>query len=218
MATRCYFDPDNAPDVTPAVGAYWDQWDEAILGKLEFDTPGNNNSVTVEVTEVATEAQWRVLVGQFVSEPVDAVSATGLNYKFAFRCVESAAKADATIRVAYGRCNADGSSVVTIAPVNEGTEFDDGVLTNRFYGPTNVNDLLVSQGQRLIVEVGVEFNNTKDTSYSASINFTDNHVTDLPENDTETTAYNSWFESGDTFTEASGEPAAIKLGPMFAFA
>ena len=223
MATRFYTDPTNAPTVSPDFVYAWDDTTQAVRRKLVIDTRGNNGSTDFEVTETATFYD-EILFVQFVSEPLDSISATLPVMKNFFRFVESNAKANCTNKVRWGKCDSDGSNSVAIsaAGYTSGPEFNDGDTTNlanRGWGESNGTDTAFSQGDRLIVEVGVYFDYAKVSSYTATISITDNHATtDLPENDTETAAYNSWFESGDTFTEASGEPATMKLGPMFAFA
>jgi len=225
MATRFYPDPTNAPSVSPAYESTliskWTDTTQAVRRKLVIDTPGNNASTSFQVSETSASPE-RVLAVQFVSEPLDAnASVTLADMSYAFRCLESAAKADAVIHLFLRKCDGDGSNDEVISAssyISGGPEFDDGVLTNR-YATYNRTDGSIAQGQRLIVEVGVLFQNTKDAEYLATINVTDNHATtDLGKNDTDTAAYNSWIETGDTFTEASGEPAAIKLGPIFTFA
>ena len=220
MATRFYPDPTNAPDVSPdwiGYGSPWGDTSQGVRRKLVLGTPGNNASTDFTVSETSATLAYKVLVIQFVSEPLDSFAATSVLFDWAFRCIENAAKSDARFYGGVGKCDSDGSNSTNFTWITEGTEFDDGYLTNR-YALRSITTAL-SQGDRLIVEVGVSFGNSKTDSYSGTINVTDNHATtDLPENDTETTAYNSWIETGDTFTEASGEPATIKLGPMFAFA
>ena len=217
MATRFYFDPTNAPSVSPGYASVWDAPPDNRR-KLVIDTRGHNGSTYFGRSETSATI-WYSSPVQFVSEPLDSISATLSACKGAFRCSENEAKANAVLHVVFRICDQDGSNATDIASITDDTEFDDALFENRFFGSSDLANQVFSQGDRLIVEVGIFFNNTKDTSYSGGFYVTDNQpVGDLPENDTETSTYNSWIETGDTFTEASGEPAAIKLGPMFAFA
>ena len=75
MATRFYTDPTNAPTVSPAFIGSWDDDTQAVRRKLVIDTPGNNGSTTFTVDETAAYND-RVCVVQFVSEPLDSISAT----------------------------------------------------------------------------------------------------------------------------------------------
>ena len=218
MATRLYFDPTNTPDVSPAYSSQWALTADAVRRKMYLDTPGDTASSNFTVAETAAVARY-VLAVQFVSEPLNAYTENMDLWQWAFRCMENAAKADAKIVCYLRKCDGDGANPVDLGINLHGTECDDVELVNRFVSVGYLTGGEVSQGDRLIIEVGFYLNNTKTDSYSGTVNITDNHATtDLPENDTETAAYNCWAETGATFTEASGEPAAIKLGPMFAFA
>ena len=218
MATRFYTDPTNAPDVSPGFHFTWEDTSQVVRRKLLIDTPGNNGSTEFNFNEIAAFNE-DVLAVQFVSEPLDAISATLPTGKVAFRFIESNAKANCVLTVLFAKCDSDGNNYYIIERATDDTEFDTGGLTNRYW-TGNLSDRVFSQGDRLIVEVGAVFLYAKDSSYNATISVTDNSGSDLPENDTETAAYNSWIETGDTFTEASGDPPweVVKLGPMFAFA
>ena len=224
MATRWYTDPTNTPDVSPAfVGDIWTDTTAAVRRKLVIDTPGNNASTNFEAAETSGSTVYKLLV-QFVSEPLDAISATAASSKGAFRCIESAAKSDAFLYILPGKCDGDGANETKFGNgftyyMFDGTEFDDGALVNRATNSFNIDDQVFSQGDRLIMEVGVRLSNSKTDLYSGTVNITDNHVdTDLPENDTETTAYNSWIETGDTFTVAAVggavAPTSVLYGPF----
>ena len=217
MATRFYTDPTNTPDVSPSFHTSWEDTTQAVRRKLVIDTKGDNASTDFTIDEVAASYD-RVCAVQFVSEPLDAISATLPVLKGVFRCLESNAKANCLLCFAINKCDSNGSNVVEFKIEPDNTEFDAGALTARFSGPFNETDQVFNQGDRLILEVGSLFMYEKVSSYNATISVTDNHATDLGENNTDTAAYNSWFETGDTFTVASGEPATMKLGPMFAFA
>jgi len=218
MATRFYTDPTNAPSVSPAYDGGWSYTDDSSRRKLVIDTAGNNGDGYGAARDVV-DGVGSYCLWQFVSEPLDSISATLAVSKGAFRCSESDAKLNGYTRIIFRKCDEDGSNPVTIGTITDDVEYAAPTVTNRFVGASNLTDQALSQGDRLVIEVGFYSSATKDTLNYGYIYATDNHATtDLPENDTETTAYNSWIETGDTFTEASGEPAAIKLGPMFAFA
>ena len=203
MATRFYPDPTNTPDVSPAFTAtFWDDTSVAVRRKLVIDTPGNNASTNFSYTDTVAGDNFALLV-QFVSEPLDSISALFAVCKFAFRCYEDSAKAEAQLLLIYSKCDGDGSNVVEFGNSLHPTEFDIAYV-NRSFTPADETNGSLSQGDRLIVEVGTINGSAKTDSYVSSVNVTDNHATtDLPENNTETAAYNSWFETGDTFTEAT---------------
>ena len=175
MATRFYPDPTNAPDVSPdwiGYGSPWDDTSQGVRRKLVLGTPGNNASTDFTVSETSATLAYKVLVIQFVSEPLDSFAATSVLFDWAFRCIENAAKSDARFYGGVGKCDSDGSNSTNFTWITEGTEFDDGYLTNRYAARSIITGL--SQGDRLIVEVGVSFENSKTDSYSGTINVTDN--------------------------------------------
>ena len=221
MATRFYTDPTNTPDVSPNFHAYWNDTTQAVRRKLVIDAPGNNGSTSFQINETAAFND-AVCAVQFVSEPLDAISATLPVCKVFFRCLESNAKANVSLMRYISKCDSDGNNIVLLGGGQaSSTEFDNGALTNRGTSTDNETNVSLNQGDRLIIEVGGFFFYSKVSSYTCTISVTDNHATtDLGENETDTAAYNSWIETGDTFTEASGDPPAevVKLGPMFAFA
>ena len=218
MATRFYPDPSTSPDVSPGFSAVWDA-NPSFRRVLATDTPGNNGSNPRSKYESSGSPYYAGIM-QFVSEPLESISAVLSVCKGAFLCYESAARANAFLHVIFRKCDQDGSNDADIASITDNTEADDDGYVNRFFGSSDLANQVFNQGDRLIIEVGFYCDNTKSDQYEVGFYTTDNHATtDLPENDTETTAYNSWIETGDTFTVASGDPpAAIKLGPMFAFA
>ena len=220
MATRWYTDPLNTPDVSPAYDANWDETAAAARRKLVIDTPGNNISVSrIDTDTIAAAAYY--LLWQFVSEPLDAISATFPVAKAAFRCAEENAKLNGFTHIKFRKCDGDGGNPTTIGTITDDVEWDNDYPNkyNRFVGASNLTDQALSQGDRLVIEVGFYSSATKAGGYIGGILSYGNSGTDLPENDTETAAYNSWIETGDTFSEASGDPPeVVKLGPMFAFA
>ena len=219
MATRFYTDPTNTPSVSPGFIGSWDDDTQAVRRKLVIDAPGSNGSTSFQVNETAAYNDL-VCVVQFVSEPLDSISATLSAAIAVFRCLESDAKANCYLQGSWGKCDSDGGNATLIADHVAGStaEFAADALTNRRLASENLADQVFSQGDRLIFEVGASFIYEKVSSYTATISVTDNSGSDLVNANNFISEYNSWIETGDTFTVASGEPAAIKLGPMFTFA
>ena len=215
MATRFYPDRVNTPDVSPAYDGSWDETASALRRKLLLAIGATGSSTNLDTDTVNGPAYY--LLWQLVTEPLDAISATLAVAKAAFLCSENNAKTNGYLHLVFRKCDGDGSNPVTIDSMTDDVEFNVG-QQNRFIGSSNLTDQALSQGDRLIVEVGFYSNTSKDTGYTGTVYATSSGSGDFPENDTETLAYSSWIETGDTFTEASGEPAAIKLGPMFTFA
>jgi len=217
MATRFYAKWSGGP-VSVTFDAGWDLTDRANLGQLTIDTPALTGSSYVNDTDTVN-GPGAYCLQQLISEPLDAISATFPVSKGAFQAKESNAKLNGYTRIVFRKCDEDGSNPVTIGTITDDVEWN-SVTTNRFVGASNLTDQALSQGDRLVVEIGFYSDTTKNTGYEGEILVFDGSDTDLPEDNTTTAAYNSWIETGDTFTVASGDPPweVVKLGPMFAFA
>ena len=222
MATRFYPYPvsDDDPDVSPTVDSVWDEVAALRRRKLVIDTAAGTELYEArgDIDTVVAPAYY--LLYQFVSEPLAAISATLPEAKAVFFTYESNAKLNAYTHIVFRKCDGDGGNPTTIGSIADDVEWDAEYLS-RFAGASNIADQSFSQGDRLIVEVGFYSSYTKAGGYTGLLEIVSGWgVGDLPENDTTTVTipYNTWIETGDTFTEASGEPAAIKLGPMFTFA
>ena len=216
MASRFYFSGTNAT-ISPSYSSVWGAGPYNRF-KLFIDTPASTINQSISYPKLGSSA-IRVGFYQFISEPLDSISATLAVCKAAFLCQEDERDDNAYLVVIFRKCDEDGNNAADIGSIDDDTEFNDGSYQNRIIESTDLTNTAFSQGDRLIIEVGVYYNNTKSEVDYGRVYLTDNSGSDLPENDTGTDFYNSWIETGDTFTEASGDPpAAIKLGPMFAFA
>ena len=218
MATRCYFNRSDVSDIdlSGSLIGNWDQGTSAASNILSLDSKLTVRNTTLTCTKTGSAAV-RVIGQQFITNPLDAVTLNLAVLKSQFICREAEADNNAYLSIAVGYCDSDGSSPTLLFHVDDDTEMDD-IYENRQWTAADQANYSLTQGQRLIVEIGVYCNNTKNETDVNNITIINNSITDLPENNTETANNNSWLETGDTFVEASGEPAAIKLGPMFAFA
>ena len=201
MATRWYTDPTNAPDVSPAYDDGWDETAEALRRKLSITSDGIGTIANSDTDSIAAPAYY--LLWQFVSEPLDAISATFPVCKATFQCRKSNAKQGSTLHIKFRKCDSDGSNPTTIASVTDDTEFDNDWYVNRFYGAANLADQALSQDDRLVIEVGFYSSYTKAGGYTGYVVARIGSATDLPEDDIEEDGFNTWIETGDTFTEAS---------------
>jgi hypothetical protein len=200
VATRLYPDPTNTPAVSPAYDSSWGQTSAAVRRALVIGTAGNNASTDFSDAEVSATA-ISVLLVQFVTLPLNAVTISGAA-DWAFRGLESSPQMDANLRVVVRKCDEDGSNPTTGDIFDDGTEIANDVLTNRY--DTGSPSQTLSASDRLVVEVGYYAANTKTNSYTGTVNVTDNHATtDLGENDTDTTAFNSWVEFVETLVKAT---------------
>lgn len=194
MATRYYLPSTGAAVVTPTFNAVWEKTSEADRLKM-VKTKISSAFATKTCTENVSTDPYDVLNRQYVSDPIGVHDFNGVSMKVQIRCMESAAKMDALLYVITWMVSNDGNTYRFSLPiVTSGVEFDDGTLENRgIFAPPSAYDSS-QNGDRIVVEIGVNTTNTKTDVYTATMDFGDNSGTDLPENNTETTQYNPWIE------------------------
>ena len=200
MATRFYLSQTTS-DISPAIDAVWDAG-PAVRRELTL-TKESTGADTLTSTKTGSSNFYHC-AAQYITPLLASISAVLAVSKAAFRCYEVEKDDNASLHLVFRKCDDVGGNLVTIGSITDDTELVDGSLANRFVGASNLTDQSFSEDDRLIVEVGVFFNNTKNETDVAYIHIIDNNASDLPENDTETAAYNCWIETGDTFAESGG--------------
>lgn len=222
MATRWYFPFTGAAAVSPTFGASWGVTTNAIRRALV--TTRINSAVTA-VAGVADAATGGQLLYQGVSAPLAAQTLTGSFKGQVFGVGVGGAPGSLAVRVA--KCSNDGSTVTEIKAFTTSSQSGTGAppdinttAQNRRFEEgnddfvLNFTDIAISDGERLILEVGYQDNST-NVSRSINLYFGDDSGTDLPEDETTTTAtYNPWLEFTHDFTfqgAGSGEVAATPL-------
>jgi len=213
MATRVYF-TNNVSDLNgtlPSAGiGNWDQNQSGTWNDLELDTSTGVNYDNSCLKTGSSAIRSLGDHGRFVSKSLDAVTLNHAVLKAQFFCYELEKDNDAYLSIAVGHCDADGSNATLDFHIDDDTEFVDGAnmnaAVNRAWTASDQTNVSLSQGQRLIVEIGVYFNNTKNESDYAFEDLYGGAASDLPEDDSTgySSGYNCWFETGDTFSEASG--------------
>jgi hypothetical protein len=138
---------------------------------------------------------------QGMTRPLQAFANATQTVKFCFRCEESSTAMDATLYVILRKCDEDGSNPTTIINMDEGVEMLKNTLTSRYF--TTTVDVSLTEGQRLVWEVGYRAANTKTNSYEAQIGFYNASATDLDENDSDMDQDNCWMELSDSFPEVA---------------
>jgi hypothetical protein len=145
---------------------------------------------------------------QFVSEMLSAQTISG-TIKGQIRCYESNVGVNATTAVHIRVCNEDGSIIRgTVLPISASDatttppEFSTTLTNRRFQDAGELfaivlTGLAVQERDRLIIELGFREVGTTTTRYMRH-SYGDNSGTDLPENNTTTTANNPWIEFNNT--------------------
>ena len=221
MASRFYPNYTYEPDFTITPDSSWDETAAVVYRKLAIDASPNTSQSVLESQDTDTiAAPANYLLFQFISEPLDSISATLAVSQACFQVQEYNAKLNAYTYIVFRKCDSDGGNPVTVGSITDDVEWDSSNNCERFVGSANLTDQAFSQGDRLVIEVGFYSSATKAGGYIGRMYIVDgSNYDDLPAYDGDPGGWrHSWIETGDTFTEASGEPATMKLGPMFAFA
>lgn len=193
MATRYYFPATGAAAVTSTYWAGWEKTSEA--DNLKMITPRSNyGSAAKACTENVSTDPYDILNRQYVSDPIGVHDFTGCAWKAQILCMEDAAKMNALLQIAIRIVSNDGNTIrFELDDAMGGTEFDSGDHVNRaINGTSSANSS--QNGDRIVVEIGVNTTNTKADVYTAEMMFGSATAVDLPENETETFAYYPWVE------------------------
>jgi hypothetical protein len=220
--TRFYFPSTGAPAISPAFNAGWDTTSNA--DRIEMVTTRINSADTNKAGTGNAAVNDDHLLRQYVSsEALDAQTITG-TIKGQVRGLASTA-GTGTLEVSVSKCASDGSGVTEILAITFSSRvssppfFGTTIANRRFEVTANVFSLTltstaVNAGDFLIVEIGYR-DTTSNTSRFATLNFGDDSATDLPEDETTTTADNPWIEFSNTITfQTGGAPASAAKLPI----
>ena len=220
MTTRFYLPSSGTPDISPAFNTTsWPTVDNA--DRIDAVTTRISSTMTSKAG-VGNAAVTRQLLRQYISAGLAAQTISG-TIKGQVRIASNVTNVGVcALAVRIAKCSSDGSGVteilaatqsanaeIEVPPASNGT-----TLTNRRLetSPNNTFSLTltstaVSAGDRLIIELGYK-DNTTNTGRYGLLSFGDDSATDLPEDETTTSANNPWVEfSGDISFETGGSQA-----------
>lgn len=203
MATRFYLPSTGTPGQTPNYDAGWEQVTAA--DRRNMHTAKIASSMTDKAdAETSNNSAYDVLLRQYIStKTYEAFSfLTSQTWKLQVRAVESGSAADMFVAIIAKVISGDGGTVrgTIVNFLVDTTEITHVTLTNRSMSGNISNNVSMQSGDRILLEIGFRATNSKTTSYTGTLNFGDDSGTDLPENDSETTAYNPWFELSPTLS------------------
>lgn len=225
MATRLYLPSTGTPSVSPAFGSGWEVTTNA--DRRTAVTARISSAMTTK-DGVGDATNTDQLLRQYIYGPLAAQTLDG-TVKGVMRMASNTANIGmgaSAFRIA--KCNGDGSTVTEIIavtsspeaasaapPATEGTTLEnrrlEGSPANTF--AITVPSTTIDEGDFLIVELGYK-DNTTDTGRFVSISFGDDSATDLPEDETTTTADNPWVEFSDNITLSAGGRTALLTRPF----
>jgi len=122
--------------------------------------------------------------------------------KWQARANEDNADANLYLSLCIRVCSNDGTTIrgTILSLTRDDVEFDSTTYVNRqFTATSDSGDINAQEGDRIVIEIGQGGDPVGGGSHNdGAVGVGDNASTDLPENDTETAAYNPWVELADT--------------------
>ncbi len=196
----------TAASVSPTYGAGWHATVDADRSLLTTALRGTTMT-SKTVNSSTAEATSFCLGRQFVSRPLVSGSLSG-TVKGQIRGLAAVGMSPA-IRVAL--CDTAGGNIREVLAIaaSDLTTFAAAPLRNIPFqdlaesASIALTTTPIADGDRLIVEVGVR--ETTSLAFSADLSFGDDSGTDLPEDASETAAYNPWVEFSVVLTERTAD-------------
>jgi len=200
VATRLYFNVKSAPVAPSSWSAGWNTTSGTFnyaLGDRDVAAGG----VDIANGGTGTTSQYRAL-GRFVSAPLAAQTISG-TVKGQVNARETNATDNYSLAIGIKVIQSGGSDrgavLAVTAPDASGNELAITTSTNRSFRDSaesasiSLSSLAVSDGDRIVVEVG--FYQQSTSTANAFITLGDTHnVADLAENETTTTSLAAWVE------------------------
>jgi len=207
MATRLYYPSTGAAAVSPA----FDAWSNtAIADRIA--------AVRTKITSAMTNkshtlGQADVLLRQYVSEPMAAQTISGTVKCYVRGLSDTEKISTLSIRVCNNAGTAFTGTLLALNHYGNNTNFATSLKNNIFANGDALSSLAINANDRLVIELGTR----KVSGSNGTLNFGDDSGTDLPENETETAAYNPWIEfSGDLWPPAVSIAEALALADALA--
>lgn len=203
MLLRFYLPSSGAADVSPSFGSGWDG--TASGDRLKCVTTRINSAMTRKLYPTigaATPAEF-VLNRQYVSAPLVAGTLSG-TVKGQIRCGRTAGVGTLAVQILV--VSNDGSTVrgtalsvtasqlTSTPPRFEGSSLDVNRKLRDASDNTSItlSSVVVQAGDRLVIELGCR--ELASSGLNNAHTFGDNSGTDLPEDETTSTANNPWVE------------------------
>lgn len=205
MATRLYFPAECTATVTPAVNGSYNYTSELVTRHLATCKTGT------ALTDGVRVGPWTInqtAIGEaWVSPPLSGAGTLSGTWKAQLRSREYNASDDAYTAPEIYVVSGDGSTVRgtawAIGAAGPVTELNTSNRNKSWADGDSLSSVSYSDGDRIVFKPGFSNPNTGSTP-EASNNYGDNFTdTDLPENETQTTAGLPWIEFSATLTFAA---------------
>lgn len=214
-STRFYLAATTTPSISPAFSASWNSTATMIRRQLST-IHGPNTHSTQSVSETSATSPYNVGLRQYVSFPINTASAITGNIKLQMMCKEVSTNADAHIAIIIRRFDSTGATDrgTMLALTVGATEFATSV-TNRALTAA-LSSVSGSVGDVLVIDIGIQFQNSTTTAQTASLEFGRNWIDDLPENETFgaglATGGTPWIEFDSAIPMVTTEVQSFYLG------
>ena len=209
MATLLYFHNSVAAPVSPNFLGTWSN--TSIASRILLATGTGGSAMTTVSFSDADVTDQQILFRQCVSHPLTPGQTItgGQTWALQMRVSETATGNNLFLRrficVVNGNTNNKSLVLATLDNLEAAT-----TLTNRVNGgTTQVTNYTTVSGDRLLVELGMSGDPSGGgaPSHSSSMSWGNDAGSDLPVDDTTTTALNPWFSLTDTLT-FTAEPSS----------
>jgi hypothetical protein len=173
MPTRFYLHNANAPYTPATIRGAWDQTTGAVVGALDSAKVGGGDITSKASIETSATNPFNVLLGRWVSGPLAAQTISGtLNVTLGI--LENSASADINwhIHVYVTSGNTDTPRGTLLTDYTEALGVNEWPVTGTFKqlnAAQTLTSLAISDGDRVVVEVGYCARNAVTTSFSGTI-------------------------------------------------
>jgi hypothetical protein len=205
MATRFYLPAFGDSVITPDYDANWDDTSRAV--RYPAVTATTDSVMTSHlIPDDNDDTNMDLLLCQFISDAIESQTIPSQTVKLQIRGMEDSSVNNMVVSISIRVVSNDGSSVTgtLLSLTRDDTELVAGIETNRSFSATTT-ELAVNANDRIVIEIGVGGDPGNNQDHASQLSIGDDSATDLPENDSETTAYNPWIEFATTI-------AGLELG------
>jgi len=178
MSVRLYFTNATTGYTPTTKRGAWDDSAGTTIKKLGLAPSGA--AATVAVAETSTTNNYDVLLGRWVSDPIVNAKTISGNVSWVIGLKESNAAANMMVHVHVYVTTGDSDTVRgTLLADSVGTTELPTTAAGTTEGTKAVTSTAVSVGDRIVVEVGYQSQNTSATSYTGTMNYGNTGTNDL---------------------------------------
>lgn len=196
MATRFYLTNSTTPYTPATIRGAWDSTTSAII-KYLGPAPGGS-AATRGQAEAVTTNNYDVLLGRWVSDGAIAAGNLSGVMSWVIGVLESSASANDFFHIhAYVTQGDSNTPRGTLLTDSIGATEWPTTATGRSELDKALSTVAVQVGDRIVVEIGYQAQNTSSTSFTGTMNYGNTGTVDLPGGNTGVTAGPGWIQFSD---------------------